>query len=103
MKKPLQVGDRVAAYTINGRKTGILQHIGEDGITQVKLDELHHGHTYAQGHLKSLRRLRKRERRRVWLMRNTVINNVAIRYEKPELFSDGWVEFVEARPGKGEP
>lgn len=104
MKQPLQVGDRVRVYgvvdhaVLNG-STGRISEVCLSGWVRVNLAECKRS---VLAHPKQVRRLKKRERRKVWVWGQTLNDPVGFR-----LITDisktlptelaGWVEFVEAR------
>lgn len=69
MREPLKPGDRVAAYNEGGRYEGRIEKILNGTLANVRIPRRHleKSVSYAQFHVKQLRRLKKRERRRVWI------------------------------------
>jgi hypothetical protein len=99
MKKPLAVGDRVRVY---GREwdwhskaphfDGEVLEIADDGVC-VKRSE----NTKIWCHPKQVRRLVKKERRRVWLWKGASWNDGTITTEPPVKTPSDWVAFVEVK------
>lgn len=74
-KEALKVGDRVAAYSPDGRRVGTVAAIYPDSNVKVEYPKRKYPtgtgwELSRQFHPKQLRRLKKRERRRIWISRN---------------------------------
>lgn len=108
MKKPLAIGDRVRVYALAvldaGDGTGVATHgpfVGK--VIRVKDS----GHVYVKdedgewiAHVKQCRRLKKKERRRVWVGEDDINARkgiVPIFYHWP---GTGRLEFIEVRRPK---
>lgn len=103
MKSPLKVGERVAVYN-ERRDVGTVTHIALDGNLGVSFDT---PGAYSMGwfHPKQCRRLKKRERRRVWVESHRVNEALATSVGVSASISgrrmcEGDVEFIEVLPKK---
>jgi len=102
-RKPLAVGDRVAVYWYDGRFTGEIDRISNEGSTGPRYFIQFDTGLAKWAHVKQCRRLVKRERRRVWISESNLGNlavhsqghSVVVWKDKPML--DDAVEFREVR------
>lgn len=111
MKKPFEVGERVAVYghralAFGVRVVGLIEAMDQDERrmypTGVKVrDEKYSGQAYF-AHPKQCRRLVKKERRRAWLSARA-LRDFPGRRITADLGGPGWddsIEFIEVRKGK---
>lgn len=102
MKKPFKVGQRVAVYNFGIRYVGTIFDVFKDGI-DVAEDPDNKG---MRVHPKQLRRLVKKERRRVWIPETSLPHDMIGKCEDAAWVSaddrskDGWVEFIEVKKPK---
>lgn len=110
-KKPLQVGDRIAVYGIDGngapiRKTATIESFTKEGAVYVTDPESLHkvgpaGYDLTMPHPKSCRRLVKKPRRRVWVKMPTDFHPQHLTNGMVSVVPvAGWSEFVEVRKKK---
>jgi hypothetical protein len=90
-----KVGDRVAVYLCCRRAEDTVNEICDNGILNLKINGvIHH---------KQCRLLKKKERRRVWLVTseigNTRIGYIAGKWQRP-VDCNNFTEFIEAHPSK---
>lgn len=89
-------GDRVAFYGGFGRLTGTVSNAELDCVGMFTV--IGEGGTKFNVHPKQCRKLKKKERRRVWIWRGVERSNTyEFRINPPTERSDEWSEFVEVR------
>lgn len=97
-KKPLQVGERVAAYSGGDRHVGTVERKLSSGAYEIDVES---GHLLV--HPKQCRRLVKKPRRRIWLFKAYLdggrVQGSPILLAPPNT-SEAWIEFSEVRKKK---
>jgi hypothetical protein len=100
-----KVGDRVAVYSGGERYLGRITSTSKasSGVYAVEAYPPNGSNFYIEAHWKQIRRLKKRERRRVWLSKQHTesLTDGTIRTQSPRLVppepgaEDAFIEFVE--------
>lgn len=110
MKTPFKVGDRVRTYAgYSGDcisvKAGVIKNILPKGVLEIAEDGVKDGTRWA--HPKQCRRLKKKERRRIWIRKKSDnfplstsanrLNEEVLLFPPQPLVSKYYVEFVEVK------
>lgn len=105
MNNKFKIDDRVARYS-EERTTGRIIEVCEDSVL-VALDKKYQDATSQWTewvHHKQCRRLVKKERRRIWVKKEPIKNEILIVLQNPptgglngEFSPDKWIEFIEVK------
>lgn len=98
MKDP-KVGERVMVYQGRLSFKAEIRGIFESGLLHIKADD-EHNRDSGVVHPNQCRRLKKKERRRIWVKYNAngfVNRNFVASEARPPLEEFNWVEFIEVK------